>query len=59
MWPGYETQTVWFTDGIFLNADTATKFINTRTVLDDINGMFKDGYPKKEIVEWYARDKET
>lgn len=35
-WPGYEAQTKWYTDGIFLNIDTATKFINKKTILDEI-----------------------
>jgi hypothetical protein len=34
MWPGYETITKCYTDGIFLNVDTATKFINKVTVYD-------------------------
>lgn len=33
-WPGYEACTKWYNDGIFLNVDTATKFINSRTVYD-------------------------
>ena len=50
MWPGYETSTKWFNDGIFLNVDTATKFINTRTILEDIDQyMGRDGYSRKDI----------
>jgi len=36
MWPGYETATRLLNDGIFLNVDTATKFINTRSIYDEI-----------------------
>jgi hypothetical protein len=36
MWPGYETCTKWYNDGIFLNVDTATKFITRRTIFEDL-----------------------
>lgn len=39
MWPGYETTTKWLNDGIFLNVDTATKFINQKTILDNIRNF--------------------
>jgi hypothetical protein len=37
MWPGYLTQSRLLVDGIFLNVDTAAKFIQKSTVLDWIN----------------------
>jgi aubergine len=36
MWPGYLTTSRLLADGIFLNVDTCTKFINKVTVLDQI-----------------------
>lgn len=53
MWPGYETCTKWYNDGIFLNVDTATKFINRRTILEDINDYKREGYSKAEIIALY------
>ena len=53
MWPGYETMTKSYTDGIFLNVDTATKFINKETVYDQIQDMLQKRYSKKEIEDFY------
>jgi hypothetical protein len=36
MWPGYLTTSRLLADGIFLNIDTCTKFINKVTVLEQI-----------------------
>ena len=58
MWPGYSPSVKLFTDGIFLNVDTATKFIQGKTVLDDIRGMERERYSKKEIID-YLIPKET
>ncbi len=49
MWPGYETCTKWYNDGIFLNVDTATKFINRRTVLEDLNSYRKENWSREEM----------
>jgi len=51
MWPGFSLAPKIVTDGIFLNVDTATKFINQDTVLDQILGMQRDKYSKREIIE--------
>mmetsp|Transcript_34437 Transcript_34437/g.25529 ORF Transcript_34437/g.25529 Transcript_34437/m.25529 type:complete len:88 (+) Transcript_34437:306-569(+) len=32
-WPGYEFNTKWYADGIYVNIDTCTKFINSYSVL--------------------------
>lgn len=56
VWPGYETQTKLYSDGIFLNVDTATKFINKVTVLDEINALLDKRYTKKEIEDMYHPD---
>lgn len=33
--------------------DTATKFLQSRTILEDINGMKRERYSTQEIKEWY------
>jgi hypothetical protein len=43
MWLGYLTQTRLLADGIFLNIDTATKFIQRSSVLDWINQELAKG----------------
>lgn len=58
MWPGYETCTKWYNDGIFLNVDTATKFINQRNILQDINDYLREGYKPKEIRPFYKPESE-
>lgn len=37
MWPGYLTSSRLLADGIFLNVDTATKFVQKSSVLDWVN----------------------
>ena len=44
MWPGYEVATKKVTDGIFLNVDTATKFINMPSILDKVDDLRKKRY---------------
>ena len=41
VWPGFSCEVKCFNDGIFLNVDTTTKFINKLTVLDKINDLRK------------------
>lgn len=41
------------TDGIFVNVDTATKFLQSRTILEDINDMKRDRYSTSDIKAWY------
>jgi len=42
MWPGYSPSVKLLTDGIFLNVDTATKFIQGKTVYEEILEMKRD-----------------
>ena len=58
MWPGYETMTKSYTDGIFLNVDTATKFINKETVYHIIQDKLGKRYSKSEIENDYKPDNE-
>ena len=49
MWPGYNCQVKCLSDGIFLNVDIATMFIQQRTALDIIRDMTQSGYSNQEI----------
>ena len=51
MWPGYLTEIKYLNDGVFLNADTATKFISQKSVLDEVRELQKDRYSNEEITE--------
>ena len=42
MWPGYELTTKSVTHGIFLNIDTATKFVNKTTMLEYVEHLSYD-----------------
>lgn len=53
MWPGYMTQVKSLHDGIFLNVDCATKFIESRSILDLISDLYKDRYTKNDIREYF------
>ena len=55
MWPGFEISTKWFTDGIFLNVDTVTKFTNTQNILQSITEM-QEEYSNQQIVDYFKRD---
>jgi hypothetical protein len=48
MWPGYEAQSKLFTDGIFLNVDTCTKFIATTTIYEEVKGYQHQRYDRSE-----------
>lgn len=50
MWPGYQLSLAQVNDGIFVNIDTATKFVQMATVLDEIRDLEKQRFSKKEIV---------
>jgi len=39
MWPGYLSTTRLVRDGIFLNVDTVSKFIQQRTILEFIHEL--------------------
>lgn len=51
VWPGYECNVKCFNDGIFLNVDTITKFLNKNTILDRINNLRSERYSVSEIKE--------
>lgn len=53
MWPGYLATTRLVNDGIFLNVDTAAKFINNTTILEQINERRYRGENKDEIAAKY------
>ena len=51
MWPRYLIDVKHLNDGIFLNVEAATKFYNSRSVLDEIRDLQKEGYSNEEIIE--------
>jgi len=53
MWPGYMTTSRLLADGIFLNIDTCTKFINKVTVLDQIYTKLDRGSTQEQIAKIY------
>ena len=54
MWPGYDCSVKLYNDGIFLNADTATKFVQSYSVLDTILDMKAQKYTNNDIIEKYT-----
>ena len=52
MWPGYSSDAKYLNDGVFLNIDTATKFISQKNVLDEIRENQKLGYSNDDIALW-------
>ena len=53
MWPGYLSAARLLADGIFLNIDTCTKFINKTTVLEQIYQKLDRSYTKDQIAKIY------
>ncbi len=51
MWPGYECSIKCFNDGIFLNVDTSTKFVNKESILEKINRLKMQRYSIAQIKE--------
>lgn len=51
MWPGFLTQSRLCADGIFLNVDTATKFIQKRSILDQIDFQLHRGFTKERVAD--------
>jgi len=50
MWPGYEVNIRICRSGVFLNSDTATKFVNRQTFLSKIEDLIHEQrIPKKEV----------
>lgn len=52
MWPGYTTSVKGLFDGIFLNVDCATKFIESRSILDLIKDLRRDNYTDRDVHEY-------
>lgn len=50
MWPGYLATTRLVRDGIFLNVDTVSKFIQQTTILEHIDRMLGNGWDKDAIA---------
>jgi hypothetical protein len=50
MWPGYLTQSRLLADGIFLNVDTAARFIQKQSILDWINDQAQRNRSKAQIA---------
>lgn len=42
-WPGYQVETKLTTQGIFLNIDSCTKFVNKISILEDFNYEMRQG----------------
>ena len=52
-WPGYEVTSKLATQGVFLNIDSCTKFVNMTTVLDMYSEKYNMGYTDAEIFDRY------
>ena len=53
MWPGYTMDVKQVSDGIFANVDTATKFLQKKTMYDEIKQQMNDRWNKADIIEFY------
>jgi aubergine-like protein len=58
MWPGYLATTRLVRDGIFLNIDTVSKFIQQTTILDLISELTQKGMNKTEIAALFDSSNE-
>jgi hypothetical protein len=54
-WLGYDVSTKWFYSGIYLNIDTATKFLNSKTVYENIKEKLKQRFERSEIIAEYLK----
>lgn len=50
MWPGYDINIKALNDGIFLNLDTATKFVNMDNAYQRIRDLKREKYSNEEIT---------
>lgn len=53
MWPGFETDVKLCNDGIYLNIDTATKFVNQVTINQKIHSLLNRGYSRQDIIDMF------
>jgi hypothetical protein len=52
MWPGFEINTKSVAHGLFLNIDTATKFVNKTTMIEHIDYLMRDlRHTKSEVID--------
>ena len=51
VWSGYTCQVKLLNDGLFLNIDACSKFIQKMTVLERLKDLLERRYSKKEISE--------
>jgi len=58
MWPGYLSTTRLVRDGIFLNVDTVSKFIQKPTILDFINDLSRE-HDRKYICGLFDSENES
>jgi len=52
-WPGYCLSTKLSTQGIFLNVESCTKFVNMSTILDQYHSHLSDGYQPCDFFTQY------
>jgi len=52
-WPGYEVTSKLATQGVFLNIDSCTKFVNMVTIMDLVADKRDQGYSDEEIFGRY------
>jgi len=53
MWPGYLATTRLTNDGVYLNIDTASKFVNKKTILQHIDELLQKKNSKRHIVDYF------
>lgn len=53
MWPGFEVTPKVFASGLYLNCDTSTKFVQSKTIWEEVKEFQEQGYTNKEIEDWY------
>lgn len=58
-WAGYDATPKFCNDGLFLVVDTCTKFVQTRTLQDEIDDLTYEGWSKEDIEqEFLAKEGE-
>jgi hypothetical protein len=54
MWPGFEINVKSLSHGLFLNIDTATKFVNKTTIYEQVSNLIKnERWTKSEIINMF------
>jgi hypothetical protein len=52
-WPGYQVEVKLTTQGIFLNVESCTKFVNKISVLHNFIDSMRNGYSERDFFEQY------